>query len=193
MNWSGFILIVLSTINLQFCPWDSPGKNTGVFFSFSRGSSWSPDPQSMGSQRVGHEWATNTHTHTQSSVLGSVCSHFSETGSQNCARWSSSCHGYSLVMMLLTSSTWWEFQYLQKSSKDMAQNTIYSPWGGTKRSPWLCLMATRLLFCLISLLFFVFAFSHFSNWIYSLVKVFLQTRGRYGGHGRGGICTRKAP
>ena len=27
----------------------------------------------------------------------------------------------------LTSSTWWRFQYLQNSSKDMAQNIIYNP------------------------------------------------------------------
>ena len=38
----------------------------------------------------------------------------------------------------LTSSTWWGFPYLQNSSKDMAQNIIYSPWGGTKGA-WLCL------------------------------------------------------
>ena len=27
----------------------------------------------------------------------------------------------------LTSPTWWGFQYLQNSSKDMAQNILYSP------------------------------------------------------------------
>ena len=32
----------------------------------------------------------------------------------------------------LTSSTWWGFQYLQNSLKDVVQNIIYSPGGGTK-------------------------------------------------------------
>ena len=41
--------------------------------------------------------------------------------------------GYVLVGGIqLTSSTWWGFQYLQISAKDMAQNIIYSPGGGTK-------------------------------------------------------------
>ena len=69
----------------------------------------------------------------------------------------------------LTSSTWWEFQYLQNSSKEMAQNIIYSPWGGTK-GPWLCLMAKVLLFCLAWLFSFLSAFSHFSDLIYSFLK-----------------------
>ena len=42
--------------------------------------------------------------------------------------------------MQLTFSTWWGFQCLQSSSKDMAQNIIYSPEGGTQGSE-LCLMA----------------------------------------------------
>ena len=34
----------------------------------------------------------------------------------------------------LTFSILWGFQYLQDSSKDLAENIIYSPWEGTKRS-----------------------------------------------------------
>ena len=55
---------------------------------------------------------------------GSPCSHIFEANSRNCG---SLCHGYSLVIMYLTSSTWWEFQCLQDSSQDTAQNIIYSP------------------------------------------------------------------
>ena len=64
--------------------------------------------------------------------------------------------------MQLTSSTCWGFQYLQNSSKDMAQNIIYSPWRRTK-CPWLCLMAKVLLFCFAWLFSFLSAFSHFSD------------------------------
>ena len=40
---------------------------------------------------------------------------------------------YVLVVNIeLTSSTWWRFQYLQNSPKDMAQNITYSSWEGTK-------------------------------------------------------------
>ena len=39
-------------------PWNSPGQKTGVgSLSMDRGAWWL---QSMGSQRVGHDWATNT-------------------------------------------------------------------------------------------------------------------------------------
>ena len=41
----------------------------------------------------------------------------------------------------------WGFQYLQNSSKEMAQDIVPSPRGGTK-SPELHLMAKLLLFCL---------------------------------------------
>ena len=49
------------------------------------------------------------------------------------------------------------FQYLQNSSKDMAQNIICSPWGRPK-VPWLCLMVKALLFCLT----WLFSFCIFS-------------------------------
>ena len=55
----------------------------------------------------------------------------------------------------------------------MAQNIIYSPWGGTK-GPWLCLVAELLLFSLVGLFSFASAFSHFSDYIYSLAKIFPQ-------------------
>ena len=50
------------------------------------------------------------------------------------------CYGYNGSSCIIVDlSTSWGFYYLQNSSKDMAQNIIYSPWGGTK-CPWLYLM-----------------------------------------------------
>ena len=70
---------------------------------------------------------------------------------------------YMLVgSMQLTSSTWRGFQDLQNSSKDMAQNIIYSPWGRTK-SPWLCLMTKVLWLGLACLFSSLSACSHFSD------------------------------
>ena len=46
--------------------------------------------------------------------------------------------------MQLTSASCWGFQYLLKSSKDMVQNIIYSPCGGTEGP---CFTAKQL-FCL---------------------------------------------
>ena len=88
----------------------------------------------------------------------------------------------------LTPSTWRRFQDLQNSSKDMAQNIIYSPWGGTK-GPWLCGMAKVLLFCLAWL------FSFFSAFLTSLIKfilwlIFLYKQKAGGGHGWGSILGR---
>ena len=74
---------------------------------------------------------------------------------------------YMLEGSIQLTSTWWGFLYLQNSSKDMAQNIIYSPWGGNK-SPWLCLMAKLWLFYLAWLFSFASTFSHFSDEIYSL-------------------------
>ena len=76
-----------------------------------------------------------------------------------------------LVPTSLESVCWWSalnFFHLvhalvsAKQLKDMAQDIIYSPWGGTK-GPWLCFMAKLLLFCLAWLFSFVSAFSHFSD------------------------------
>ena len=94
-----------------------------------------------------------------------------------------------VVWIQLTSSTWWEVLYLQNSSKAMAQNIIYSLWGGTKCS-LLCLMAKVLLFCLAWLFSFVSAFSHillfnlfFVTWgSPRRLKIFYkQEAGEYGG------------
>ena len=95
-----------------------------------------------------------------------VCSHFFEVSSWNCG---SSCPGYSLVIMLLISSTWWGFQSLQDSWQDMAQNMTYSPWGGTK-GPWFRLMTELLLFCPIRtafplLLHCVISLNKFNIWL----------------------------
>ena len=81
--------------------------------------------------------------------------------------------GYGLVSSVqLISSTWWGLPSLQNSSRDLAQNIIHTPWGGTK-SPWLCSMAKVLLFCLAWL--FPFASAFFSLlWL----NLFFETRGR---------------
>ena len=50
----------------------------------------------------------------------------------------------------------------------MAQNIIYSLWGGTK-IPWFCLVTKLLLFWL---LFFTFVFFHFSDLTYFLANFF---------------------
>ena len=61
---------------------------------------------SDGHLEIGHWWSDQCHLdcfkYSESSVPGSVCSHFLEASSRNCG---SLCHGYSLVIMLLTSST----------------------------------------------------------------------------------------
>ena len=53
------------------------------------------------------QWSDQHHLdcfeYSQSLVPRSICSHFFEASSQNCG---SFCHRYSLVNMLLTSSTW---------------------------------------------------------------------------------------
>ena len=79
---------------------------------------------------------------------------------------------YMLEGSIQLTSTWWGFQYLQNSSKDMAQNIIYSPWGGNK-SPWLCLMAKLWLFCLAWLFSFASAFFSLLWW-----NLFFGTQGR---------------
>ena len=71
----------------------------------------------------------------------------------------------------LTSSTWWGFQYLQNSSKDIAQNITYSPWRGTK-SPRLCLMLNYYYFVLLD------CFPFFLHFLTSLIKFTLGTLGR---------------
>ena len=70
-----------------------------------------------------------------------------------------------LIWRKLTSSTWWGFQCLQNSSKDMTQNITYSPWGGTK-CPWLCLKAKLLLICLAWLC----SFLHFLTSLIKLIR-----------------------
>ena len=63
--------------------------------------------------------------------------------------------GVSLLVggMQLTFYTWWGFQCLRNNLKDMVQNIIYSPWGGTK-DPWLWWMVELLSFCLAWLFYF---------------------------------------
>ena len=77
----------------------------------------------------------------------------------------------SVISMWLTSPTWWGFKYLQNNSKDMDQNTIYSHWGGTK-DPWLCLMATLLLFCLLD------CFPLFLHFLISCIKFIIWNSGK---------------
>ena len=78
-----------------------------------------------------------------------------------------------------------------KQLKDMAQVIIYSPWGGAK-TPWLCLMAKVLLFCLDYFplfLCFLTSLIKFVLWNLGEAKTFLQTRG--GEHGD--ICPWEGP
>ena len=70
-----------------------------------------------------------------------------------------------------------------KQLKDMAQDNVYSPWGGTK-GPWLCFRDKLLVLYLAWLLSFLSTVSYlikFALWNSgkaSDTKVFLQTRGR---------------
>ena len=71
-----------------------------------------------------------------------------------------------------------------KQLKNMAQNIIYKPWGGTK-DLWFCFMAKVLLFCLAWLFSFLSPLSHplikFALWNSGKaweVKAFLETRDR---------------
>ena len=66
-----------------------------------------------------------------------------------------------------TSFIWWEFQYLQNSSKDTAQNIISSPWGGTKVLDlvgWLNCYYFVLLNCFPSFLHFLTSLIQFILW-----------------------------
>ena len=90
--------------------------------------------QPVGSSLIGWWWVNRVMFCVQSSGLGSTFS------------WPA-CSGGSVSV---------------RQRKDMAQNVIYHPWRGTK-GPWLCFMAKLLLFCLVWLLSFVSAFSHFSD------------------------------
>ena len=74
-------------------------------------------------------------------------------------------------MMWWTFPIWWGFQYLQISSKNMAQNVIYSSWGRTK-GLWLCLKAkVIILSCFTAFLCFCI-FPCFLDWVYSLANFF---------------------
>ena len=77
----------------------------------------------------------------------------------------------------LTSSTWWGFEYLQKSSKDVAWNIIHNPWWRTE-GPWLCLTAKFLLFCLAWLFSFLSAYSLFSESSFPTDKMQMEDMGR---------------
>ena len=61
----------------------------------------------------------------------------------------------------------------------MAQNIIYSLWRGTK-DPWLCLLTKLLLFDTVVLFALFLHFFNFSDWIYSLTKVFHRRKVGWG-------------
>ena len=67
----------------------SPGERNGYQLWYScLGDPWTEEPgglQSMGLQRVGHDWVTNTHTHTHTCMhtLGRWCSGTRATGEQD--------------------------------------------------------------------------------------------------------------
>ena len=143
--------------------WQPVGKIS--FLYGGRGAPWRNSTVSS-DNHLEINWSSDQH-HLNcfqcclSSVPGLDGSHIPKANSQNHG---SCCHGYSLVIMSLTFSTWWGFQSLQDSSQDMAQNIVHRPWGGTK-GPGLCLVTKLVLFGLLWLSSFVSASSHFSELI----------------------------
>ena len=79
------------------------------------------------------------------------------------SNWSMVC--LVLVSMLLTSSTWWEFQCLQ-TAQEHGSDIICSPWRGFQ-DPWIWLMAKLLLLSVACFPLFPH-FLIFSVYIYSL-------------------------
>ena len=139
------------------------------FWRLRKRATWRNSTVSSDSHlKIGQQWSDqhglDCFKYSWSSVPGLVCFHFFEAHSLNCGNL---CHGCSLVIMQLTSSTWWGFQYLQNSSQDMAQNIIHSPWGRTGDT-WLCLM-TKLFCCLVSFDYLPL----FLHYLTSLIKLIL--------------------
>ena len=96
-----------------------------------------------------------------------------------------------MLVGMLISFTWWRFHCLQKSSKDMAQDVIYRPWGGTK-GLWLCLMAKLIILSCLTL-FFCFCFFSllwlnlpFGTWGMPRSLKFSYKQEKGGGKGGGG-------
>ena len=88
-----------------------------------------------------------------------------------------------VISMQLTSSTWWGFS-INKTYKDMAQNIIYGPWGGTKGT-WLFLWLNYHYFVLHDSfpLFLHFLISQIKStlWWTSLVVQLLRLRASIAG------------
>ena len=88
---------------------------------------------------------------------------------------------------MLTFPIWWGFQYLQISSKNMAQNAIYGSWGRTK-GLWLCLKAEVIMLPCFTAFLCSCIFPCFLDQVYSLANLFfLQTGGRWSSMGVGGL------
>ena len=109
---------------------------------------------------IGHQWSDQLHLdcfkYSYSSVLGFVCFHFSRSIFRSVA-----AYIMATVRSSCSSFTWGGFQYLQDSSQGMAQNIIYSPWEGIKRSLTMlngyiviiwCPLTVFLCICMFSLL-----------------------------------------
>ena len=89
---------------------------TGAFSSVSSSSKLFSSLSTLSSSAANHlqigyavVWLESSWLFLVCFQIVSVCSHFFEFNSQNC---DSLCHGYSLVIIQLTSSTWWGFQCL---------------------------------------------------------------------------------
>lgn len=122
-----------------------------------------------------------------SSVPGLVCSHFFGASSWSCG---SLCHGCRLVLLWLTSSTWWGFGIYRTAHGVWPRIFIRSPRGGTKH-PWLCLVVMLLSLGVFDyfplLLQFLTCLIKFTHW----PKFF--SRPEAGGGYVGGFCSGKAP
>ena len=144
---------------------------------------WTEEPgrlQSMGSRRVGHNWATSLslfmfmHWRRKWQPTPVFLPGESQGREAWCAaiygshrvghNWSdlAACHGY-------------------KTGQSMWLRILpISPWEGSMaKSRSLTFLNKWLSFCSLWLILFASAFSHFSDWIYSLTKVLLQTKHRW--------------
>ena len=116
--------------------------------------------------------------YSQSSVPGSVCSHFLEASSQTCG---SLCHGYSLVIMQLTSPPGGGFRFYKRAHRTWL--TVLSMALEEELLKVLDLMTKLFLFCLVGLLSLVLHF------LTSLIKLIVWLQFFYrqkAGRGCGG-------
>ena len=116
--------------------------------------------------------------------------HFFEASSWNCARCSTLCHGYRLVIKELIPSTWWGFQN-QPTAHRRWLRVLSIAFEEELRGPWLCLMTKLYYFsCLLffaSVFFFFLSVNKFILW---LTFFYSQKAGE--GH-QGGVLSWESP